>query len=282
MFGLHDGRVGQPLLERRQDLDPLDRIHPQVPVERQRQVQAVHRVTRLLRHHRQQRGRDAVPAGALRHRGRRGFLRGRRKGGRGENRRLRRPDRRTNRSGRGRVHRSRREGVCWSGPGNRAGRKRRGRAEPGEQERLLLIDERLQRPLGRLLRVQELLVQRRRLLLHPLQRGEALLRHRERLGERVGVGRCVGVGHRGTPRPCENRESERCGVRLAVAVRGSQLLKRTRRARGTRRHRVRPAHAHREGGLPLGQRGRAAAAALLPLRQRDRVPAGRQPGQRVP
>src|SRR5262249_30199885 len=82
-------------------------------------------------------------------------------------------------------------------------RRRRGRsgsrhgqryatAEGGQEQRLLLIDERLESSLGRFLRVEELLVQRRRLLLHPLERGETLLGHQQRLGERIRVG----GGHR--------------------------------------------------------------------------------------
>ena len=58
VLGLDGRGVGQPLLEGGQDLDPLDRVDPQVGVQRHVQLEHLRRVARLLRHHRQQRARD--------------------------------------------------------------------------------------------------------------------------------------------------------------------------------------------------------------------------------
>src|SRR5207248_1559293 len=179
VLGFHHRRARQPLLERREDLDTLDRIDPEVGVERQVQVQALRRVTGLLRNHRQERGGDAV--------GRRGL-----RGGWGGQRS--RGERRGGNHRPGRGYDRRRNGRrYWRRSGGRESDRvqRHAGPEARQEERLLLLDEGLQRPLGRLLRLQELLVQRRRLLLHPLQRGEALLGHQQGLGERVRVR----VGH---------------------------------------------------------------------------------------
>ena len=83
------------------------------------------------------------------------------------------------------------------------------------EERRLLMDQLRQRALGRLLRIEELLVQLRRLLLKALQRGQRRLRGAERLlnpgsagaglpllGGRHRLFRCGRYGARRLRRPC--------------------------------------------------------------------------------
>ena len=54
MFGLDRRGLWQPVLQRREDLHPLDRVDPQVVVELHVQLEHLHRVSRLLRHDLQQ------------------------------------------------------------------------------------------------------------------------------------------------------------------------------------------------------------------------------------
>jgi hypothetical protein len=80
------------------------------------------------------------------------------------------------------------------GQGRRGGRQRHRRRQPdrGGDEALLAIHERVQRPLRRLLRLEELPVQLGRLLLQPLERGQAVLRHPQGVRQRGGAARLVG------------------------------------------------------------------------------------------
>ena len=52
VLGLDDRGVGEPLLERRQDLDPLDRVDAEVGVEPHHRLEHRRRISRLLRHDR--------------------------------------------------------------------------------------------------------------------------------------------------------------------------------------------------------------------------------------
>src|SRR5271169_4769227 len=54
MFGLDRRGLWQPVLQRREDLHPLNRVDPQVVVELHVQLEHLHGVSRLLRHHLQQ------------------------------------------------------------------------------------------------------------------------------------------------------------------------------------------------------------------------------------
>ena len=51
VLGLDHRRLGQPFLQGREDLDPLDRVDPQVGVELHVRLEHLRRVSRLLRHH---------------------------------------------------------------------------------------------------------------------------------------------------------------------------------------------------------------------------------------
>ena len=63
MFGLDRRGLRQPVLQRREDLHPLDRVDPQVVVELHVQLEHLHRVSRLLRHDLQQRPRPRLGPG---------------------------------------------------------------------------------------------------------------------------------------------------------------------------------------------------------------------------
>ena len=174
VLGLHLRRVRQLLLQRRQDLHALDRVDAQVRVQAHAQVQHLRGVARLLRHHRQQRRVQTE----------RSDSRGRneRRNGCGDHRR------------RGQNDGLRRDRQRSDHDRHRRQSSRRGRI--GEEERLLLRHETGERPLRGLLRIEKLLVEARRLLLHLLQGGERLLRGGQRLREGVvGVSAGVGVGH---------------------------------------------------------------------------------------
>ena len=232
MLGLDRRGVGQLLLQGRQDLDPLDRVDAQVGVERHAQVQHLRRVARLLRHHRQQH------VAATRSRG---------GAGAGGGRRRRRPGAGADRGGGG-------TGAAATGGGRHAAGAAGGAAaaaarpapsDAGEQQRLLLLDERVQRPLGRLLRLEELLVQ-----LRPSAPASAGARRGSAAspagpGRRVGGSASgVGIGSAGGRRP---GRSSRAG-RWPTAGR-----RRPRRPRGDV---VRPAERDGQPGLRRGRGGR--------------------------
>ena len=64
VLGLDDRGVGQAVLQRRQDLDALDRVDAQVRVQRHPQLQHLRRVPRLLRDHLQEDALDVLGGGA--------------------------------------------------------------------------------------------------------------------------------------------------------------------------------------------------------------------------
>ena len=150
VFRLHLRRIRQAVLQRRQNLDPLDRVHAQVRVQRHPQLQHLRWIARLLRHHRQQRLFQRVRRSAIRDG--RSWANGRRERSH-DGRRRRDEDRSGNRD------------RDWS----------RRRTAP-EEKRLLLRDERVQGPLSLFLGFEELPVEVRRLLLKLLERGERLVR----------------------------------------------------------------------------------------------------------
>ena len=223
LLRLHDRGVRQLVLQRAQDFHPLDRIDPEVTFQGHAQVQHVHRVARLLRHHPQQHRRN-FRCGRLRHH---------------EHARLRDDHHRGYGCGRGqRLHRS--GGLFRNADGWRKdlGNDRRGT----EVERLLLGHQLVQRPLRALLRIEELLVQLRRLLLHFLKCRQRLLGDFQRLTQ---LGR-VRIDHRACS--CGRlREGSQCA--------GGPLR--------TRVDDVRPADRHGHDRL-RGQRRRPAAAPRFP------------------
>ena len=155
VLGLDRRSVGEPVLQCREDLHPLDRVDPQVGVELHLQLEHLHRIPGLLRHHLQEHRRDEVAVArgdGLRGHGHHGVRLSSRTGNRG--------------CGRGRNGRSGGQGF-----------KLRPCAVPqgGQAETLLLLQELLERPLGRRLALEELTVQLRCLLRQPLERDQVLL-----------------------------------------------------------------------------------------------------------
>ena len=184
MLGLHLRSAGQLLLKRRKDLDALDGIDAEIGIERKLEIEARHGVAGLLGHDRKQRRSNRRVAEGDRIAAR-GFA--------------------TRHSRRGNVDRRWRkvsDNRRWWHVSHWC-RHPHSRAETRHEERLLLIDEPLKRPLRGFLRFQELAVQLSRLLLHALKCRQTLLRHEQRLGDRVRVGRGR-IGHRGNPGCCQH------------------------------------------------------------------------------
>ena len=246
MLGADGGRARQALLQGAQDLDALDRVDPEVGVEAHAGLEHRRGVAGLLRDHFQQhalgfnpaRGRRLGRRSRRRHRGWRGLL-----GARGDplGRRLGRQL--------GRRH----------SDGHRDGSRR----QRGGRD-LLGADELRDGALRQRLRLQELLVQPRGLLLHRRDGGEGLAGQvgREGRGTRGG-----GVGHRA-------RQFGRKGTRVRRGTRHTGGARRARRPGGRR---VRPADRHRVG-VARPRRG-PAAPARLPGTQGDGVAERRQAGQ---
>ncbi len=193
------GASGSRSCKRREDLDPLDRVDPQVGVELHRRLEHLGRIARLLRHHLHQ---HRVDGRGPRHDGRRagGGDRERDRGGLG--------DRRDDRGGSEprpaeepgpdawRPARARAPGPA--GRSRRAGRRglerrRGGGARPrvGEGQPLLMLEQRLEHLLRPVLAFEELPVEVGRLLADPLEGDQVFLGDSERLdqgrGERTGA-----------------------------------------------------------------------------------------------
>ena len=178
MFGLDRRGLWQPVLQRREDLHPLDRVDPQVVVELHVQLEHLHRVPRLLRHDLQQ----DLGHGWGRGRGCRGRNR---KGGRTVDRFGREivrngcPRRRGNRSDPA-GHHGQRQGFLRAALLSAASLKDC-RCKP-----LLVLQQRLERVLRRGLPLEKLAVELRGLLRQPLQGSQVLLGLADRLGQ-VGM-----------------------------------------------------------------------------------------------
>ena len=186
LFRLDLGRFGHALGEQREDLDPLDRVDPQVRLHVHVQVEHLRRVAGRLGDHGQEGRHEALGQGHGGSRHRRG---GRRSGGRD----------------RGGGHRCR--GGDGGRPGDRSGGlgehglrhgrqrhdghrdRRRVTAQRRLEQALLARDQRLQVRLRGLLAGEELLVDRGGLLLHRGQRLQRLVGGRQRLSQRGRVGR---------------------------------------------------------------------------------------------